>query len=33
MKMLAQLLTSKEVYFFQNGSHDFVHPLYMVLIF
>jgi hypothetical protein len=32
MQIVAQLLTNKEVYFFQNGSHDFVHPLYMVPI-
>jgi len=26
MQVVAQLLTNKEVYFFQTGSHDFVHP-------
>jgi hypothetical protein len=33
MQMVAQLLTNKEVYFFQNSSHDFVHPLCMVPIY
>jgi hypothetical protein len=33
MQVVAELLTNKEVCFFQNGSHDFVHPSYMVLIF
>jgi hypothetical protein len=33
MQMVAQLLANKEVCFFQNGSRDFVHPMYMVPIY